>query len=79
MPEKKILNFVKEEIFGIRDGLPIIEKDHPEMVEMFAQDILGTLPTPVHAFLHSHQAGGYLPAILPQPQGHSARLSLQMS
>ncbi len=79
VPENKILNFVKEEVFGIRDGLPIIDKDHPVMVEMFAQDILGTLPTPVRALFHSPQAGGYLPATLPQQQGHSARLSLQMS
>jgi hypothetical protein len=50
VPENKILNFVKEEVFGISDGLPIIDKDHPVMVEMFAQDIIGgTLPTPVCA------------------------------
>ncbi len=79
VPKNKILNFVKEEVFRIRDGLPIMDKDHPVMVEMFAQDILGTLPTPVRTLLHSPQAGGYLPAILPQPQGHSARLSLRMS
>ncbi len=78
VPEKKILNFVKEEVFGIRDGLPIIDKDHPVMVEIFAQDILGTQPTPVRALLPSPQDGGYLPAILPQPQGHSTLLSLQM-
>ncbi len=48
--ENKILNFVKEEVFGISDGLPIIDKDHPVMVEMSAQDILGgTVPTPVCA------------------------------
>ncbi len=46
VPEIKILNFVKEEVFGISDGLPIIDKDHPAMVEMFAQDIIGgALPT----------------------------------
>ena len=50
VPENKILNFVKEEVFGISDGLPIIDEDHPVMVEMFAQDIIGgTLPTPVCA------------------------------
>ncbi len=50
VPEKKILNSVKEEVFGISDGLSIIDKDHPVMVEMFAQDILGgTLLTPVCA------------------------------
>ncbi len=50
VPENKILNFVKEAVFGISDGLPIIDKDHPVMVEMFAQDIIGgTLPTPVCA------------------------------
>ncbi len=50
VPENKILNFVKEEIFGISDGLPIIDKDHPVMVEMIDQDIIGgTLPTPVCA------------------------------
>ncbi len=49
-PENKILNFVKEEVLGTSDGLPIIDKDHPVIVEMFAQDILGgTLPTPVCA------------------------------
>jgi hypothetical protein len=69
----------RKKFFGIRDGLPIIDKDHPVMVEMFAQEILGTLPTPIRALHHSPQAGGYLPAILPQQQGHSARLSLQTS
>jgi hypothetical protein len=50
VPENKILNFVKEEVFGISDGLPIIDKDHPVMVEMFAQDIIGgTLHTSVCA------------------------------
>ncbi len=50
VPENNILNFVKEEVFGISDGLPIIDKDHPVMVEIFAQDILGgTLSTPVCA------------------------------
>jgi hypothetical protein len=50
VPENKILIFVKEEVFGISDGLSIIDKDHPVMVEMFAQDIIGgTLPTPVCA------------------------------
>ena len=50
VPENRILNFVKEEVFGISDGRPIIDKDHPVMVEMFAQDIIGgTLPTPVCA------------------------------
>jgi hypothetical protein len=66
MPENKILNFVKQEIFGISYELPIIDKDHPVVVEMFAQDILGTLPTPFRAFFPSPQAGAYLPAILPQ-------------
>ena len=48
VPENKILNFVKEEVFGISDGRPIIDKDHPVMVEMFAQDIIGgTLLIPV--------------------------------
>ena len=48
VPENKILNFVMEDFFGISDGLPIIDKDHPVMVEMFAQDIIGgTLLTPV--------------------------------
>ena len=50
VPENQILNFVKEEVFGISDGRPIIDKDHPVMVEMFAQDIIGgTLLTPVCA------------------------------
>ena len=54
VPENKILNFVKEEVFGISDGLPIIDKDHPVMVDMSAQDIMiiiigGILPTPVCA------------------------------
>ncbi len=48
VPENKILNFVKEEVFGISDGHLIIDKDHPVMVEMIAQDIIGgTLLTPV--------------------------------
>jgi hypothetical protein len=79
VPENQILNFVKEDGFGIRNGLPIIDKDHPVIVEMLAQDILGTQPTPVRALLPSSQAGGYLPAILPQLQGHLTQLSLQMS
>ena len=50
VPENKILNFVKEEVFGISDGRPIVDKDHPVMVEMFAQDIIGgALPTTVCA------------------------------
>ncbi len=48
VPENNILNFVKEEVFGISDGRPIIDKDHPVMVETFAQDIIGgTLLIPV--------------------------------
>jgi hypothetical protein len=35
------LFFVKEEVFGIADGGPIIGPDHPVMLEMFAQPIAG--------------------------------------
>jgi hypothetical protein len=49
-PKTRSSTSSKKEVFGISDGLPIIDKDHPVMVEMFAQDILGgTLPTPVCA------------------------------
>jgi hypothetical protein len=39
-------------------------------VEMFTQDIHSTQLTPVRAILSFSQAGGYLPAILLQQQGH---------
>ncbi len=42
-PNDKKLNFVKEEVFGIKDGGPIIGPDHPVMLEMFAQPITGAL------------------------------------
>ena len=40
-PDDKQINFVKEEVFGIPDGNPIIGPEHPVMVEMFAQPIVG--------------------------------------
>ena len=42
-PEDKKLCFVKEEVFGISDGGPIIGADHPVMAEMLAQPIIGVL------------------------------------
>jgi hypothetical protein len=42
-PTTKKLCFVKEEVFGITDGGPIIGPDHPVMLEMFAQPITGAL------------------------------------
>ena len=42
-PNDKKLNFVKEKGFGITDGGPIIGPDHPVVVEMMAQPIVGTL------------------------------------
>jgi hypothetical protein len=42
-PNDKKLCFVKEEVFGITDGGPIIGPDHPVMLEMFAQPITGAL------------------------------------
>ncbi len=33
---KSNLNFVKEEVFGIKDGHHSIGPDHPVLVEMFA-------------------------------------------
>jgi hypothetical protein len=42
-PCNKKLCFVKEEVFGIADGGPIIGPDHPAMLEMFAQPITGAL------------------------------------
>ena len=42
-PNDKKLCFVKEEVFGIADGGPIIGPDHPAMLEMFAQPITGAL------------------------------------
>jgi hypothetical protein len=42
-PNDKKLNFVKEEVFGITGGRPIIRPDHPVVVEMMAQPIVGTL------------------------------------
>jgi hypothetical protein len=42
-PDDKQINFVKEEVFGITDGNPIISPDHPVMVEMFELPIVGAL------------------------------------
>ena len=42
-PNDKKLCFVKEEVFGIKDGAPIIGPDHPVMLEMFEQPITGAL------------------------------------
>jgi hypothetical protein len=42
-PNDKKLCFVKEEVFGITDGGPIIGPDHTVMLEMFAQPIKGAL------------------------------------
>ena len=42
-PNDKQINFVKEEVFGITDGNPIISPDHPVMVEMFELPIVGAL------------------------------------
>ena len=42
-PNDKKLCFVKEEVFGIKDGAPIIGPDHPVMLEMFEQPIAGAL------------------------------------
>jgi hypothetical protein len=42
-PDDKKLCFVKEEVFGIKDGAPIIGPDHPVMLEMFEQPITGAL------------------------------------
>jgi hypothetical protein len=42
-PNDKKLCFVKEEVFGITDGGPIIGPDNPVMLEMFAQPITGAL------------------------------------
>ena len=42
-PDDREINFDKEEVFGISEGRPIIGPDHPVMVEMFAQPIVGTL------------------------------------
>jgi hypothetical protein len=42
-PNDTKLNYVKEEVFGILGGRPIIGSDHPVVVEMMAQPIIGTL------------------------------------
>ena len=42
-PDDKQINFVKEEVFRITDGNPIISPDHPVMVEMFGLPIVGAL------------------------------------
>ena len=42
-PGDKKLCFVKEEVFGIKGGGPIIDTDHPVMRDMFAQQITGAL------------------------------------
>ncbi len=42
-PNDKKICVVKEEIFRITDGGPIIRPDHPVAVEMMAQPIVGTL------------------------------------
>ena len=42
-PNDEKLCFVKEEVFGIKNGAPIISPDHPVMREMFEQPITGAL------------------------------------
>ena len=42
-PDNKRMCFVKEEVFGITDGAPIIGADHPLMTEIFAIPIAGAL------------------------------------
>jgi len=42
-PDNKKMCFVKEEVFGITDGGPIIGADHPLMTEIFAIPIAGAL------------------------------------
>jgi hypothetical protein len=42
-PDDKKLCFVKEEVFGITDGGPIIGADHPVIMEMFEIPITGAL------------------------------------
>ena len=42
-PDDKKLSFVKEEVFGIMDGGPIISIDHPVMREMWALPIAGAM------------------------------------
>ena len=42
-PNDTKLNYVKEEVFGIFGRRPIIGPDHPVVVEMMAQPIIGTL------------------------------------
>ncbi len=42
-PDDQKLCFVKEEVFGITDGGPIIGADHPVLTEMFAIPIAGAL------------------------------------
>ena len=44
-PDDMKLCFVKEEVFGIADGGPIIGADHPVMTEVFAIPIAGALCT----------------------------------
>ena len=39
-PDDMKLCFVKEEVFGIADGGPIIGADHPVMTEVFAAPII---------------------------------------
>ena len=42
-PNDDKLNFVKEEVFGIQHGGPIIGPEHPVMREMFAHPISGAV------------------------------------
>jgi hypothetical protein len=44
-PDDMKLCFVKQEVFGIDDGGPIIGADHPVMTEVFAIPIAGALCT----------------------------------
>jgi hypothetical protein len=44
-PDDMKLSFVKQEVFGIADGGPIIGADHPIMTEVFAVPITGALCT----------------------------------
>ena len=52
-PDDKKLCSVKEEVFEITDGGPIIDTDHPVIKEMFEIPITGALCAK-HSFMNSN-------------------------
>ena len=54
-PDDKEANFVKEVVFRISEGRPIIGSEHPVIVEMFAQPIVSMLCCFVYMLIMSYR------------------------